>query len=119
MSYVPDERLTWIVMDVSALAGAFAARLGAITKDEPLLDEAGRLVRYVVSKQTDEGAWFYADPPSASHISHDNYHTGFILDAIADLRTGCRVGRVRRRLSSAASSSTPSACSSPTARRGS
>ena len=42
----------------------------------------GRLVRYVVSKQTDEGAWFYAEPPSASHITHDNYHTGFILDAI-------------------------------------
>jgi hypothetical protein len=35
-----------------------------------------------VSKQTDYGAWFYADPPSASHITHDNYHTGFILDAI-------------------------------------
>ena len=44
--------------------------------------EGGRLVRYVVSKQTDDGAWFYTDPPSASHITHDNYHTGFILDAI-------------------------------------
>ena len=47
-----------------------------------LVREGGRLVRYVVSKQTDYGAWFYADPPSASHITHDNYHTGFILDAI-------------------------------------
>ncbi|MBI4230543.1 MAG: hypothetical protein HY608_06880, partial [Planctomycetes bacterium] len=28
------------------------------------------------------GAWFYADPPSASPIRHDNYHTGFILDAL-------------------------------------
>ncbi|MDQ1457060.1 MAG: hypothetical protein QOH28_2680, partial [Actinomycetota bacterium] len=25
---------------------------------------------------------FYAEPPSASRITHDNYHTGFILDAI-------------------------------------
>lgn len=82
VSYVPDESVTWIVMDVSALAGTLAARLGALTDDTSLKTEGGRLVRYVVSKQTDEGAWFYSDPPSASHITHDNYHTGFILDAI-------------------------------------
>ena len=82
VSYVPDPGIDWIVMDVSALAGAMAARVGAITGDGDLIREGGRLVRYVVSKQTDEGAWFYADPPSASHITHDNYHTGFILDAI-------------------------------------
>lgn len=82
LSYVPDESVTWIVMDVSALVGSLAARLGALRGDKDLIVEGGRLVRYVVSKQTDEGAWFYSDPPSASHITHDNYHTGFILDAI-------------------------------------
>ena len=46
--------------------------------------EAGRLIRYVVSKQTDYAAWYYAEPPEASHITHDNYHTGFILDAILE-----------------------------------
>jgi hypothetical protein len=82
LSYVPDESVTWIVMDVSALVGSLAARLGALRDDKDLIVEGGRLVRYVVSKQTSEGAWFYAEPPSASHITHDNYHTGFILDAI-------------------------------------
>jgi hypothetical protein len=82
VSYVPDQAVTWIVMDVSALAGALAARLGAVRGDPRLIEEGGRLVRYVVSKQTAEGAWFYAEPPSASHLTHDNYHTGFILDAI-------------------------------------
>ena len=82
LSYVPDPAIDWIVMDVSALTGALAARLGSLTDDAALIREGGRLVRYVVSKQTDYGAWFYADPPSASHITHDNYHTGFILDAI-------------------------------------
>src|SRR4051794_10045372 len=86
VSYVPDESVTWIVMDVSVLAGALAARLGALTGDRSMVEEGGRLVRYVVSKQTDVGAWFYAEPPSASHITHDNYHTGFILDAIACYR---------------------------------
>jgi hypothetical protein len=82
LSYVPDESISWIVMDVSALVGSLAARLGALRDDKELIVEGGRLVRYVVSKQTAEGAWYYADPPSASHITHDNYHTGFILDAI-------------------------------------
>ncbi len=82
VSYVPDEAVTWIVMDVSVLVGALAARLAAILHDDAMMVEGGRLVRYVVSKQTAEGAWFYAEPPSASRITHDNYHTGFILDAI-------------------------------------
>jgi hypothetical protein len=82
VSYVPDESVNWIVMDVSALVGAFVARLGALQDGARLHAEGGRLVRYVVSKQTEEGAWFYAEPPSASHITHDNYHTGFILDAL-------------------------------------
>jgi hypothetical protein len=33
VSYVPDESVDWIVMDVSALVGAFAARLGAVQDD--------------------------------------------------------------------------------------
>jgi hypothetical protein len=36
----------------------------------------------VVRRQTAQGAWFYTDPPGDSHIRHDNYHTGFILDAL-------------------------------------
>ena len=82
VSYVPSDQIEWIVMDVSVLVGAAAARLATLTGDTALMHEAARLVRYVVDKQTDYGAWFYADPPSASHIRHDNYHTGFILDAI-------------------------------------
>ena len=82
VSYVPDDAIDWIVMDVSVLVGALAARLGALVDDTELIREGGRLVRYVVSKQTDVGAWYYSEPPSASHITHDNYHTGFILDAI-------------------------------------
>lgn len=82
VSYVPSEDADWIVMDVPALAGAAVARLAAIRGREDLMAEATRLIRYVVSKQTGYGAWYYAEPPSASHITHDNYHTGFILDSI-------------------------------------
>ncbi|UCC49503.1 MAG: hypothetical protein JSV41_04870 [Gemmatimonadota bacterium] len=84
VSYVPSDTVDWIVLDVPALTGAVAARLAAIRQDTELMREAGRLLRYVVSKQTDYAAWYYADPPSASHITHDNYHTGFILDALLE-----------------------------------
>lgn len=82
VSYVPSEDVSWIVMDVPALAGAAAARYASLTNDRRIMTEAGRLIRYVASKQTAYGAWFYAEPPGASHITHDNYHTGIILDTL-------------------------------------
>ncbi len=50
VSYVPDPAVTWIVMDVSVLSGALAARLAALNGDAALMEEAGRLVRYVVTQ---------------------------------------------------------------------
>ncbi len=70
------------VMDVSILIGAVLAQLVALCRCKELENEATRLVNYVVSQQTDYGAWFYTDPPGDSPIRHDNYHTGFILDAL-------------------------------------
>jgi len=85
LSYVPDERISWVVMDVSALCAALLARLGNILHDRFLLQEAKKLISYVVDKQTDYGAWFYTHPAKANRLKmHDNYHTGYILDAILD-----------------------------------
>ena len=119
LSYVPDATIDWIVMDVSALAGALAARLGALTGDARLITEGGRLVRYVVSKQTDDGAWYLrraavGQPHHARQLPHR-------LHPRRDpgLRAGRRQRRVRDRRTSAASSSTSAGCSSPTARPGS
>ncbi|MBP9005015.1 MAG: hypothetical protein KBG36_02060 [Candidatus Marinimicrobia bacterium] len=85
LSYVPDESINWVVMDVSALCGAFCARLAHFTNDKSLIEEARKLISYVVDKQTDYGAWYYTHPPTANRLKmHDNYHTGYILDAILD-----------------------------------
>lgn len=70
------------VLDVSILIGALLARHAALSNDASRLPVARRLVEYVVRRQTDYGAWFYTDPPRDSPITHDNYHTGFILDAL-------------------------------------
>ena len=90
VSYVPAKNIRMVVMDVSALAGALMARVYRHTGEKELATEARKLVNYVVDKQTDYGAWFYTHPPGDSPVKHDNYHTGFILDALLDyeLATG-------------------------------
>jgi len=84
LSYVPDERINWIVMDVSALTGALCARFNSYRPSEKILSEATKLIRFVVDKQTDYGAWFYSHPAGNHTKMHDNYHTGYICDAILD-----------------------------------
>lgn len=83
-SYVPDKRVTWAVMDVSALCAKMFALTGTALKDKNMLHDAERSMKYIVNRQTDYGAWFYTDPPKDSHITHDNYHTGIILDCLLD-----------------------------------
>ena len=70
------------VLDVSALIGALLARHGKLSGTSVHLATSRRLLAYVVNRQTERGAWFYTDPPGDSPIRHDNYHTGFILDAL-------------------------------------
>ena len=81
LSYMPLA-MTMRVMDVSILIGTVIAQFAKIKEDNNLAATARRLVTYVVNQQTDYHAWYYTDPPADSHITHDNYHTGFILDAL-------------------------------------
>lgn len=81
LGYMPLP-MTMRVMDVSILIGAVIAEYNALSGKDDYCDEARRLVTFVVNRLTDYGAWFYTDPPGDSHIRHDNYHTGFILDAL-------------------------------------
>ncbi|MCP4903312.1 MAG: hypothetical protein GY906_40640 [bacterium] len=80
VSYVPDPSVTWAVMDVPALAGAFLAEAGNVLGCAEYLAEARRLLNWVADKQTPYGAWYYTHPASDSRITHDNYHTAIILD---------------------------------------
>ncbi len=84
LSYVPDERINWIVMDVSALTASVVARYNSYRPTPGLSAEATKLIRFVVDKQTDYGAWFYSHPAGDHSKMHDNYHTGYICDAILD-----------------------------------
>jgi hypothetical protein len=82
MSYVPVEEINWVVMDVSALTASIITRINKYNDNERIARIAKKLIHYVVDKQTDNGAWYYTHPPGMKRI--DNYHTGYILDAILD-----------------------------------
>jgi hypothetical protein len=82
LSYMPLP-MTMRVMDVSILIASVLVQFAHQAGRTQWLEPAQRLARYVVNRQTDYGAWFYTDPPGDSPIRHDNYHTGFILDALA------------------------------------
>lgn len=83
IAYVPIKGVG-IVINVNALAGAFLAKLSRTTGNESMRNESLKMLRYVVSTQTEYGAWFYTDPAKKSYIRHDHYHTGFILDGILE-----------------------------------
>ncbi len=84
LSYVPLEEINWAVMDVSALSASLCAQVARHMGEAALTQTARRLMAFVVDKQTDYGAWFYTWPAGDSHIKHDNYHTGIIVDCLVD-----------------------------------
>jgi hypothetical protein len=81
LGYMPMP-MSMRVMDVSILIGAAFARHAQLSGKSDRSMTAKRLVNYVVRRQTADGAWFYCDPPQDSPVKIDNYHTGFILDAL-------------------------------------
>jgi hypothetical protein len=81
LSYMPLP-MKMRVLDVSILIAAVLAQFARQADQPRWIADAERLARYVVNRQTDYHAWFYTDPPQDSPVRHDNYHTGFILDAL-------------------------------------
>jgi rhamnogalacturonyl hydrolase YesR len=81
LAYMPLP-MSMRVMDVSILIGALLAQHDLLARENTHQQPARRLLNYVIGQQTAYGAWYYTDPADASPIRHDNYHTGFILDAL-------------------------------------
>lgn len=84
LGYVPTMRIKLQVININALAAAFIAKVGAETGESALIDQAGKLMRFVVNQQTPAGAWYYTVDPKQALVTHDNYHTGMILDALME-----------------------------------
>lgn len=79
-----DLHSSWKVINVNSFVSAFLAKLYNITKKTEYKIVSQAIMRWIISQKTDYNAWYYSDPPEASRITHDNYHTGFVLDSIQE-----------------------------------
>ncbi len=73
-----------VVLNNQVLAGAFLIKVWRHLKEQYLLETASKLINFTVNRATDYHAWYYTYPKEKSPISHDNYHTGGILDGLIE-----------------------------------
>lgn len=73
-----------VVLNNQVLSGAFLSKVWKQTGDKSFLDFSLRLINYTVTRRTEYYAWYYTFPKERSPITHDNYHTGGILDGLLE-----------------------------------
>jgi uncharacterized protein YyaL (SSP411 family) len=81
-TYTTDDE--FVVINVNALAARLFALVAAANGDDDLMARADGVVAFVLSAQEESGAWHYSMPAEGSHISHDNFHTGFVLESLRE-----------------------------------
>ena len=81
VKYKPEDSGDFYTLNANALAARLLLDLYCHTGSEEYKEFATDILRYVASRQFQNGGWMYRDPPSASHVSMDNYHNGFIIES--------------------------------------
>jgi len=78
ISYVPH--LYSAVHNANLLGAALLARAYAHTRDEDCESAAKQAVAYTVGHQRPDGSWWYGEADDLHWV--DNFHTGYVLDAL-------------------------------------
>lgn len=73
-----------VVLNNQVLTGAFLSKVWKHTGEKKFLEFSLRLLNYTVKRRTEYCAWYYTFPKEMSPITHDNYHTGGILDGLLE-----------------------------------
>lgn len=79
-SYSPEDHEQ--VYNASILGAALLARVGATTGETELIETARGAVDAVVAEQRPDGSWVYSRGDHRTFV--DNFHTGYVLCALAD-----------------------------------
>jgi rhamnogalacturonyl hydrolase YesR len=82
-----------VVINNQILTGAFLVKVWQHKKENHLLETAVKQLNYTVNRVTDYYAWYYTYPKKKSLITHDNYHTGGILDGLLEYFEECGDGK--------------------------
>ncbi len=95
IAYVPRLQKPFVVINNNALAGAFLAKVARVTGESRLWNESRKLMEFVARNRTDYYAWYYTVDPCQTLITHDNYHTGGIVDAFLEYEQATDDARYR------------------------
>ncbi|RQH00246.1 antibiotic ABC transporter permease [Natrarchaeobius oligotrophus] len=79
----PDDSYT---LNAAALGAGMLVDLYEHAGDDDLVERATKILDHVAAHQTDVGGWPYRIPASASHLSMDSHHNGFIIEAFQRYR---------------------------------
>ncbi len=91
-SYTPIDRL--MVFNASLLGAGLLARVGRITGETHLIDEALKAGMFAVRFQNEDGSWYYGlGSDSMKYI--DNFHTAFNLLSLMEILSASEDRRIR------------------------
>lgn len=79
LSYIPGEFKS--VHNANMLGAALLARVARITGQAEWQQVAAAAVDYTVNAQLPDGSWWYGEASDMHWV--DNFHTGYVLDALA------------------------------------
>lgn len=82
LSSVPIPGTRWRSMDVPAVTARVLSQVASLAGLPRYREAAGKLLRFVVERQTPEGGWYPSDPPSLSGVRQGDAHLGSILDSL-------------------------------------
>lgn len=72
------------ITNASAFAGLFLKSYSSVSDDENAEKMANKAYDFLVNNQNKDGSWFYYPSRPAHNNVIDNYHTGFILQALLE-----------------------------------
>lgn len=78
LSYTPLDSTR--IHNANMLGAALLARVYQLTGEKKYLDNARKMVHYVMSCQKGDGSWSYAETNYQKWI--DSFHTGFVLESL-------------------------------------
>lgn len=70
------------IYNANILGARLLARVGRKIGNQEFLNVAKEAVDYVAKHQNDDGSWYYGEAENQKWI--DNFHTGFVLEALKD-----------------------------------
>lgn len=70
------------IHNANMMAAAFILRVWQKNNDNNLKEFALKALRFTIKHQNPDGSWFYWAPPDKVLGKIDNYHTGYVLEAL-------------------------------------